>query len=593
MKLKRAILLVVVLAVSIGLACLSGCGAKEDASREELWRAAVEDAVISDDDEVMDLVTLTADDERVIWDDAGERVLLLTWHDYDDECEPGDDIDTEALGDIWATSAGEMREWYEMNGEGVEDWALRFAQLLGVHEDEGYTRFTAFWISPEDVIRPAYVTDVTAQMENDYGLTGEGQYKEWFDDNIIWSYFESDYPWTRLGYTYDWSNGESEYGLTEFLVSDGSKAEIAFTYTTEDFVKWLKGQAGTEGSPLHGEKVAYIMQMAPSEIFQMWSASAEETASRLGMEYDAFFCNGSDEKWMETAERCAEEGYDGLLLSHGGEGYSYEFLSGLLEQYPDLKITTFDTFFQDDEGNSVKIDGVTQFFQQDSRMAEELLDYICNTLYEDKIKAGEPVNILKVWVGPDYLAAFDRREEGYARYEEEGLINTVETIGPSDFEDAENSMKEVMAAALEKYRDDEIDAIWCCYDLYAQGVYEALAEAGRDIPMVSVDISGHDMEMMTAENSPWKACATTNWHNNGEFGMRVLALEMNGDYGKIVDPSSGEASDWLEIPVSVITQDMISGKDVDIDSLGDVAGDEYSERWWMPTADWMAEFLGD
>ena len=111
--------------------------------------------------------------------------------------------------------------------------------------------------------------------------------------------------------------------------------------------------------------------------------------------------------------------------------------------------------------------------------------------------------------------------------------------------------------------------------------------------MVSVDISGHDMEMMTAENSPWKACATTNWHNNGEFGMRVLALEMNGDYGKIVDPSSGEASDWLEIPVSVITQDMISGKDVDIDSLGDVAGDEYSERWWMPTADWMAEFLGD
>ncbi len=121
-----------------------------------------------------------------------------------------------------------------------------------------------------------------------------------------------------------------------------------------------------------------------------------------------------------------------------------------MEQYPDLKIATFDTFFQDDEGNSVNIDGVTQFFQQDSRMAEELLDYICNTLYEDKVKAGEPVNILKVWVGPDYLAAFDRREEGYSRYEKEGLINTVETIGPSDFEDAENSMKEAMAAGLSK-----------------------------------------------------------------------------------------------------------------------------------------------
>ena len=108
-----------------------------------------------------------------------------------------------------------------------------------------------------------------------------------------------------------------------------------------------------------------------------WSASAEETANRLGMEYEAFFCNGSDEQWMETVEQCAGEGYDGLLLSHGGEEYSYGFLTGLMEQYPNLKIATFDTFFEDDEGNSVKIDGVTQFFQQDSRMAEDLLDYIC------------------------------------------------------------------------------------------------------------------------------------------------------------------------------------------------------------------------
>ena len=45
----------------------------------------------------------------------------------------------------------------------------------------------------------------------------------------------------------------------------------------------------TIGSPVAGKKVAYIMQMAPSDIFQMWSQSAEETAEKLGMEYDAFF----------------------------------------------------------------------------------------------------------------------------------------------------------------------------------------------------------------------------------------------------------------------------------------------------------------
>ena len=69
-------------------------------------------------------------------------------------------------------------------------------------------------------------------------------------------------------------------------------------------------------SPVAGKKVAYIMQMAPSDIFQMWSQSAQETAEGLGMEYDAFFCGGPDAQWQDTASQCAAAGYDGLLLSH-------------------------------------------------------------------------------------------------------------------------------------------------------------------------------------------------------------------------------------------------------------------------------------
>ena len=236
---RKQQLLPLVLAVLL-LTATAGCG-KAAPDNAALWKATMTDAVFSEDEELHELVVLTKDDDRVIWDEAGERVLLLSWHNYDDACAPGGSIRTE-YGDIWATSVGEMQVWYEQNHAGVEDWDLRFSQLLGVHEDEGYTRFTAFWVLPEDVIRPAYVTDVTKQMENDYAVVTDGAYKEWFDGNILWSYFESDYPWTRLGYTYDWSGGESEYGLTEFLISDGSKVEIAFTYTTAEFVDWLEGQ---------------------------------------------------------------------------------------------------------------------------------------------------------------------------------------------------------------------------------------------------------------------------------------------------------------------------------------------------------------
>ena len=230
----------VAVGVILGLLPLGGCAGETAPSSEELWAAAMADAVFSEDDEVMELVCLTRDDPQVIWDEAGERVLLITWHGYEEPCAPGDSL---AYQDIWATSLGELKDWYRENGSGVTDWELRFAQLLGMPDDGSCTRFSAFWVPPSAVIRPAYVTDVTAQMEIGYDQITDPTYRAWFDGNILYSYFESAYPWTRLGYTYDWSGGDSAYGLTEFLIADGSGTEIAFTYSTEDFVAWLAAQS--------------------------------------------------------------------------------------------------------------------------------------------------------------------------------------------------------------------------------------------------------------------------------------------------------------------------------------------------------------
>ena len=149
------------------------------------------------------------------------------------------------------------------------------------------------------------------------------------------------------------------------------------------------------------------------------------------------------------------------------------------------------------------------------------------------------------------------------------------------------------AATLAQYAPGEIDAIWCCYDLYANGIYSALTEGGYDIPMVSVDICNADIEKMAAAGSPWQACATTNWNYNGEFGMRLLALELTGEYQQIIDPMSGEASDWLELPASIVTQEMVKGGGIDVTNLDTVAGTAYSDRSWMPTTEWMAALLGD
>ncbi len=347
------------------------------------------------------------------------------------------------------------------------------------------------------------------------------------------------------------------------------------------------GSSPRKSSPVEGKKAAYIMYMSSSPIFELWSESFTKTAEGLGMEADTFFCEDSDEEWKNRILQCAEEGYDGLLVSHGGVDYAWEFLSGVLEEYPDLKITTFDTSFKDESGDTKTIDGVVQLFQQDSGLAAVLVEAIL-AMYPDKAADQEPVNILQVQE-ENYIIAFDRRQIGYQPYETAGSIRTLERIAPEDHLSPESSMQEVAENVIGKYNDGQIDAIWCCYDAYARGVYKALRELGSDIPMVSVDICDEDIQLM-AEGKNWKACATTNWTLNGEFACRVLALEMAGQYDDIKAASSYYESPgmWMEIPSVLVTQEQVmSEQDVTVENLSDVAGDTYTDRSFMPSCDWM------
>ncbi len=349
-------------------------------------------------------------------------------------------------------------------------------------------------------------------------------------------------------------------------------------------------------SPVAGKKIAYIMLMSPATIFQMWSDNFEATAEALGMEVDTFFCSDNAETWQDTIAQCAAAGYDGLMVSHGGQEYAWQFLSDILAQYPDLKIVTFDTPFKDANGETAKIDGVTQFFQQDAGFAAGLLDALMELPENaEKVAAGEALNILQVQQGAGYNSPFDRRQTGYAPYEEEGKIVTVERIAPTDDQNATSSMRDVTTATLAKYTDDQIDGIWCCYDAYAQGVYQALTENGRQIPMVSVDICNEDIQFMQEEGSMWKACATTNWNLNGQFACRVLALELADQYEDIEAASCyySEIGAWMEIPSTIVTQEQVTSQDgITIENLELVADESYSDTSWMPTCDWMVELLG-
>lgn len=210
---------------------------------DKLYLAAVADAVDAEPDEIEPLVELTQSDLMTTWDSQG-RVLLLSWNDHPDQFPEGEDIRLD--GEIWTFTDREIAAWYAENKDGVKDWDLRLEQLIGLPPDAGYTHMSGFWVEASDVVRPAYVTDVTEQMQLTFPAGTDPTFEDWFEGNSKFSYEESAYPWTRLGYTYDWADNGTEYGLTEFLVEADASVQVAFTETTADFLAWLEDGAAVD-----------------------------------------------------------------------------------------------------------------------------------------------------------------------------------------------------------------------------------------------------------------------------------------------------------------------------------------------------------
>ncbi len=214
---------------------------EEDAAKEEpadgqaLFDLAVQDAVFAKEEEIAPLVTLTKDDELVSWDEGG-RVLLCTWHNYPDSYPVGEKVTTD-WGLVWAFTDKEIASHAEELSK-AEDPQMRLKQLIAFAPDAEHTTFTGFWVDPAKVKRPAYQYDAAdGGMTTTFAEDVDEEFKAWFDENILNSYFYGDYPWTRLGYTYDWADNGMEYGLTEFVVDQGAEVEVAFTETTEEFLE--------------------------------------------------------------------------------------------------------------------------------------------------------------------------------------------------------------------------------------------------------------------------------------------------------------------------------------------------------------------
>ena len=204
---------------------------------------AIKDAEIAEPEEIYrELTAIVEYNRSLVW--KGEQghspVLMVTWTSWESYSDKkGQEM---VIGqDVWVTAVPEIKNFLQRHQ--VHNLSLRMEQLLGMLPGSGKAMFVELWVNPEDLFRPSpdpEISDHEAELEfpcSERFLKVSEEHKNWFNSLKKKSYDKNGFPWTRLGYTYDWGNPDSEVGLSEFVIKKGATVEIHRVSLTEDYGK--------------------------------------------------------------------------------------------------------------------------------------------------------------------------------------------------------------------------------------------------------------------------------------------------------------------------------------------------------------------
>jgi hypothetical protein len=239
------------------LPLLGGCSSSTAYDADVEYAEAVRDAQAATYEKISyGLTAIVPQNKNLIWENnvPGSRVLVVSWASEKvakfylcppEGCTPGDTCKEgrecpSYKYDNWVTVVPQLKNFFQ----GIAPDPLRISQLLGLppYYASRAMYMIEFWASPRDLFRPCPDPEISdSQCEVDFpldkmrvfdpfqkvyadqacqiGQCGFKDFKEWFDNRKTYLYnSENPFPWTRLGYTYDWGNATNHVGLSEYIL---------------------------------------------------------------------------------------------------------------------------------------------------------------------------------------------------------------------------------------------------------------------------------------------------------------------------------------------------------------------------------------
>lgn len=146
--------------------------------------------------------------------------------------------------DSWVTMSPELKG--KVKGENPKDIDMRLKQLLGLPPGSTYSYFVEMWVQPKDLFRPCPDKEIT---DNSCGLcfppNTDSTHRDWINSQRLSRFFVCDtaarYPWTELGYTYDWSpENPTHVGCSEYVIRKNSYVYVNKIYTVKEYLYGTK-----------------------------------------------------------------------------------------------------------------------------------------------------------------------------------------------------------------------------------------------------------------------------------------------------------------------------------------------------------------
>ncbi|MCI1642510.1 MAG: substrate-binding domain-containing protein [Actinomyces sp.] len=268
-------------------------------------------------------------------------------------------------------------------------------------------------------------------------------------------------------------------------------------------------ESGDQSGAADGPTIAVSARTTDSDFYTLWLSGVKSEAEKLGATLTIYDANGDDSQQILDLQSARATSPDAILVDHGLEGITPAAVEALDAGIP---LVSFDSVIDDDRVITV------------SQSDHDLADLAGNKLVDD---AGGTADVIYVYVAG--FAPLDLRNEKWTEIKEQNPgINEVAQIGVVN----ESTVVQVAEQAKASLQENpSVTAIFAPFDDFAKGASQAVRELGLEdtVKVYGADISDADIAVLTEDDSPWVATATTDPSNVGAVSLRTAYLAATGD----------------------------------------------------------------